>query len=383
MIQSAHGIIKIGDHIRNGKAVNLKTMKTIMIAFREGSENGGPYNSHLRIIKSRLKEKYRFVPLIVPKGRMGLFNVKIIKNLVSQIKQVRPDAVQIIGLELIGYYLALACRISGVKKIIVAIHGSTTEAIEFNKNPLKKWIMEKLELFTLRTVTHAYGVSEYVYTMKNIAEYSKNYFGAIFNMMFEEETEYDRKEIRDEFGVTDKDIVIMSTGRITKEKGYGVLSEVMKHYKGISQIVFIIAGDGAYKSKMEEILHEQILDGQVKLLGYRSDISRILTAGDIFIMPSYHETFCISLLEAGQKNMALIASNVGGMREIVEDGINGYLVNVGDSDDIIRKIDLLQDKSKLEEMQRNAKQTIVTKFSNEITIERLDKLYTYVLEGDS
>ena len=137
-------------------------MKTIMIAFREGSENGGPYNSHLRIMESRLKEKYRFVPLIVPGGKMGLFNVKIIKSLVSQIRKVQPDAVQIVGLELIGYYLSVACRIAGVKNIILAIHGSTTEAIEFNKNPLKKWLMEQLEIFTLRTATCTYGVSEYL-----------------------------------------------------------------------------------------------------------------------------------------------------------------------------------------------------------------------------
>lgn len=358
-------------------------MKTIMIAFREGSENGGPYNSHLRIIESRLKEKYRFVPLIVPKGRMGLCNIKIIKSLVSQIKLVRPDAVQIVGLELIGYYLAIACRIAGVKNVIIAIHGSTTEAIKFNKHPLKKWIMERLEVFTLKTGTCTYGVSEYVYTIKNVAKYSRNYFGTIYNMMLEDKVQYDRKQVRNELGVMDEQITVLSTGRLTEEKGYDVLTEVMKHYKGDAKITFIIAGDGAYKTKMEEALAEQIAQGQVKLLGYRSDISRILTAGDIFIMPSRHETLCMSLLEAGQKGLALIASNVGGMREIVEDGNNGYLVDVGDVDAFIRKIDELRDIDKLGKMRKKARQTVVPRFSNETAIERLDRLYTSVLEVNS
>lgn len=354
-----------------------------MIAFREGGENGGPYNSHLRIIESRLKEKYQFVPLIVPKGRMGLCNIKIIKSLVSSIKREQPDAVQIIGLELIGFYLALACRISGVHNVIIAIHGSTTEAIEFNKNILKKWIMERLEVFTLKTGTCTYGVSEYVYTIKNVARYSKNYYGVIFNMMLEDKVRYNRKKIRNDFGVSEKEIVVMSTGRITVEKGYAVLTEVMKHYKGDSTIVFIIVGDGDYKKNMNEALAEQITEGQVKLLGYRNDVSKILTAGDIFVMPSYHETLCMSLLEAGQKGMALIASDVGGMREIVDDGKNGYLVKAGDVDAFIQRIDMLRDKNKLEKMRKNAKQIVVSKFSNETTINRLDGLYTSVFEDNS
>ena len=356
-------------------------MKTIMIAFREGSENGGPYNSHLRIMESRLKEKYRFVPLIVPKGRMGLFNIKIIKSLVSQMKRVRPDAVQIIGLELIGYYLALACRIAGVKNIIIAIHGSTTEAIAFNRHPLKRWIMEQLEIFTLKTGTCTYGVSEYVYTIKNVAKYSKNYFGTIYNMILQDENHYNRVQIRNDFGVADEQIVVMSTGRLIEEKGYGVLTEVIKHYKGDTKINFIIAGDGSYKSKMEEKLHEQILQGQVKLLGYRNDIPEILTAGDIFIMPSYHETLCMSLLEAGQKGMALIASDVGGMREIVENGNNGYLVEPGDVDGFIRKIDALRDREKLEEKRVAARKSVLRKFANELAIEKLDRLYFSVVKG--
>lgn len=355
-------------------------MKTIMIAFREGSENGGPYNSHLRIVESQLKEKYRFVPLIVPKGKMGLCNIKIIMSLVSQIKKVKPDAVQIVGLELIGYYLAIACRIAKVKKVIIAIHGSTTEAIAFNKNPLKKWIMERLEIFTLKTGTCTYGVSEYVYTIKNVAKYSRNYFGAIYNMMLDDQTQYERKTVLEELGVADKAIVVISTGRLIKEKGYDVLTAVMKHYKGDQNISFIIAGDGSYKHIMEEELAEQIAQGQVKLLGYRNDVPRILTAGDIFVMPSYHETLCMSLIEAGQKGMALIASNVGGMREIIENGNNGYLVKTGDAGAFIEKIDTLRNIDKLKKMQEKAKKTVISKFSNRITVEKLDRLYSSVFE---
>lgn len=346
-----------------------------MIAFREGSENGGPYNSHLRIMNSRLKEQYRFLPLIVPKGKMGALNWSIVKNLITQIRETNPDAVQIIGLELIGFYLALACRIVGVKNVIVAIHGSTTEAIEFNKNPIKKWLMQQLEIFTLKTGSYTYGVSDYVYTIKNVARYSKKYFGSIYNMLLEDTAHYNREEIRREFELNEDIIAIMSTGRLIREKGCDTLIDIMKHYENDNKVVFIIAGDGDYKPVMEEKLGKQIQQGQVKLLGYRSDISRILSAGDIFVMPSYHETLCMSLIEAGQKGLALVASNVGGMKEVIDNGKNGYLVEPGNAEAFIKKIEILRNQEKLKSVKESAYQIINKKFSNSIAVERLDKLY--------
>lgn len=63
-------------------------MKKIMISFREGGENGGPYNSHKRIMESQLNNKYDFVPLILPKGRLGMFNPKVTLSLIKQIKKI-------------------------------------------------------------------------------------------------------------------------------------------------------------------------------------------------------------------------------------------------------------------------------------------------------
>lgn len=354
--------------------------KKIMIAFREGSENGGPYNSHLRIINSTLKEKYKFVPLIVPKGKMGLFNIKILKSLVGQIKAEKPDAVQIIGLEMIGYYLALSCRLAHVKKVIIAIHGSASEAIAFNKNPLKKWLMEKLEIFTLKTGMVTYGVSEYVYSIKNVSKYSKHYFGAIYNMLLNDEQVYERQDIRSELGISNNAILVVSTGRLIQEKGFDVFTDIIKNYRNNPDVVFVIAGDGNYKANMEKELKTQISNHQVFLLGYRSDISRILSGGDIFVMPSYHETLCMSLIEAGQKQLAMIASNVGGMKEIIDHDVSGYLAEVGNADSFCKYIDeLIRNPKLLNTMKDRAYQSTMSKFSNQIAVEKLDSMYSELL----
>ncbi len=355
-------------------------MKTIMIAFRQGAENGGPYNSHLRIMQSNLKEKYTFIPLFVPKGRMGLFNIRIIYNLVKQIKKAKPDAVQIVGLELIGFYLTVACKLSGIKNIILAIHGSTSEAIEFNKNIFKKEIMNILEMYTLSGAKIAFGVSKYVHEIRNVKRYSKNYYGHIYNMLLENTTEIDGHAIRKELNIPAENIVIISAGRIEKEKGYELLVKVIKYFNNNHRMTFLIAGTGSYLDNMKVALKTQLDKGQVLFLGFQKDIKRILSTGDIFVMPSFHETLCMSLIEAGQCGLALIASNVGGMREVVTNEENGFLVSLGSANEFIKRIEeLVNDRSKLLRFKENAQKTINFRFANNISLSRLDELYSMIL----
>ena len=350
-------------------------MKRIMIAFGEGGGNGGPNNSHLRIMNSGLSKEYEFIPLIVPKGKKGLFNKKLKLKIAKQIIDEKPDAVHIIGLEMIGYYLVKACKTAKVKTIIMAIHGSTTEAIEFNKNYLKRKMALLIEIFTLRNVNYTYGVSKYVGTIPHIKKYARNYYGHIYNMMLENEKATSDKDTKEEFGFSKDDIVVVSTGRITKEKGFDTLTDIIINYKNRDNVKFLIAGDGNYFDEMRFKLKEQIDDGQVVLTGYIQDVSQVLKAGDIFVMASRHETLCMSLIEAGQYGLALVASNVGGMKEVV-DSTCGFLVGSEDKDGFISAIDKLIDDKKLRNrLKKGAKELMISKFNNEETTQKLRDLY--------
>ena len=79
-------------------------MKKIMLTLREGGENGGPYNSHRRIMNSKLNKKYQFIPLIIPRGRLGILNIKLTRYIIGQIKKYKPDIIHFTGLELIGFH---------------------------------------------------------------------------------------------------------------------------------------------------------------------------------------------------------------------------------------------------------------------------------------
>lgn len=354
----------------------------VMISFRENGENGGPFVSHKRIMESRLSEKYQFVPLIVPKGHLGIFNLKVIKQLKNDILKTKPDIVHFSGLQLEGFHIALACKLAKVKNSIVAVHGSTSEAINFSK--FKKFVIHVVESITLRITDTSYGISKYVSSWSLIKKNSKKHIGYIYNMPFaENEKTYNKKNIREELNIGYDEIVIVSTGRITEEKGFKVLCQVIKSLQINEKVRFIIAGDGEYFHEMSKELEREIQLEKVFLLGYRSDIDVILSGSNIFVICSLHETLCISLLEAAQHGLALVATNVGGIPEIIVNNFNGFLTEINDVNSVkIALNELINDHSKMKQFGLNAKITINSKFSRESIIDQIDNLYRRVLNND-
>ena len=364
------------------KSLENKTKKKIMITFREGGNNGGPNNSHKRISESWLKEKYEFIPLYIPKGRLGLFNIKIIKNIANQIKREKPDIVHFAGLELIGWYGMLASKFAGIKNTLLAVHGSTSEAVFFNKNIIKKRIMNFVEMVTLRNSRYIYGVSEYVSGWKKIKKHAKNYMGHIYNLPIEKKDNIDPKEdFRKEFGMSEDDILIVSTGRIEIEKGFETLKQIIVENKWYKKIKFVIVGNGSYLNDMKKSIEESTMKENVIFTGFRTDIDNILEDCDIFVICTWHETLCMSVIEACQHKLPVVASNVGGIPEIIEDKKNGFLVEPKDKTCFIKNIEELIENPELRGiMGEEGYELINSKFNADNILNRLDEIYAKILE---
>ena len=348
----------------------------VMLAFEEGHENGGPYVSHKRITESSLKEKYEFVPLIVPRGRRGVVNFQLTRNLVQQITSADPDIVHIAGLQLVGFHCCRAAKQSG-KKVVLAIHGSSMEAIEFSL--LKKYVIKQLEIFTLKNSDICYGVSDYVCGIDFIKKHAKKLFGSIYNIPSRGLAQ-DRSRIRQELGISPEKLVVVSTGRITKEKGYHVLCDAIKLI-GHPEIEFIIAGEGEYLASFKNEIKQAKCASKVHFLGYREDIEDILVASDLFVICTLHETLCISLLEAGNNGLPSIATRVGGIPEIIVDGENGFLVEPNCPEQVAEKILFLENNREQRQlMGKQAKSIICQKFSEGEITKKIDQLYKEIYE---
>ena len=352
-------------------------LPVILIAFKEGGENGGPYTSHKRILNSINSDKYQLKPFFFPRSRV-IFSPKGLKNLVKQIKAEDAVGMHIVGLQLEGFVAMIVCKLAKIK-ILLAIHGSEAETTNLNR--IKKSLLSILEYFTVKNSDIVYGVSNYVCNWP-ICKYSKYMIGTIYNLPPFKNDCHLKCNLRQKLGIKDHEVVVVSTGRIVKEKGFDILTEVIKKFNSIDNISFIIAGDGNYKKEMECIISKSEMKEKVHFLGYRKDINNILSSSDIFIICTKHETLCMSLQEAGINGLPLIATNVGGIPEVFDESC-GFLIENLDIDGFANAIKTLKDNKDMRvRMGINAKNKIMSDFDPEVILSKLNKAYLMLIDND-
>ncbi len=121
--------------------------------------------------------------------------------------------------------------------------------------------------------------------------------------------------------------VLGTVGRLNPVKDHaGLIHAFAELRAGGVDAALVIAGDGALRGELEALVAARGLAGQVRLLGDRSDVARLLRGFDAFVLPSLSEGYSIALLEACATALPIVATQVGGNAEIVRDGVNGLLV---------------------------------------------------------
>lgn len=350
----------------------------VMLTFRIGGENGGPYVSHRRIAESKLKECYEFIPLMVPVPK-HILTPKGMAQLVGEIKKAQPDILHFAGLQMEGFAVLLAAKLARVPKTICAIHGSSLDAIGFTG--YKRFLMEKLENWTLKNATACYGVSSFVAAWPRVKQYAKNCMGYVYNLsQTPNEIQKSSESVRQKFGIGENEIVVISTGRIILDKGYDILQKVITSEESWDNVRFLIVGDGTYRETMEAAISNSDVKKHVIFTGYRNDVANILEESDIFVICTRHETFCNSVVEASRAALPVVATGTGGICEIVEDGMTGFLVPPEDDKTVTEKLKLLIDRPELrQKMGRRGQQRVNEIFSEDAITKKLHSFYQLLL----
>jgi glycosyltransferase involved in cell wall biosynthesis len=137
----------------------------------------------------------------------------------------------------------------------------------------------------------------------------------------------DGTEVRRELGVSPREILIGSGVVLSKQKGIPYLLRAAKAVLAKEpRARFAIAGDGPLREELERTAQAMNLGGRFHFLGYRSDMPKVIAALDVYVLPSLWEGLPLALLEAMAMGKPIVATSVGGNPEIVEDGVNGYIV---------------------------------------------------------
>ena len=142
-----------------------------------------------------------------------------------------------------------------------------------------------------------------------------------------------------------------------------------------------LVGDGPLMAECAEYVRQHNLSSQVKLLGARNDVSSLLHASDVFCLISNYEGLPISIIEGMRADLPVLASNVGGVPELVEDGVNGFLINRGDIKQLAEKIIcLLKDKKLLMNMGKKSREIYLEKFTSKVMIDKIKSVYNEILQ---
>lgn len=371
-----------GQRLDNDGAPLVGQTKRRLIAMdlSAAGKGGGPYTSHYSVMNSALKETYDFCPIVYRTDLGRFISIKRILDLRQQLRVMRPDVVHFSGLQLAGIHFAIACRLAGIRRTIVVVRGFSGDALDigFAKRAALSLLIEPLTLLLTR---RAYGVSKYVSERRIMRWFGGKTCGFIHNLPpVAGVSTLDRTQFRSDFGIADKDIVVVSVGRVTTDKGFRVLADAILNCSENTKLKFLIVGIGGYLEAMKDRLQGQVARGSVVFTGFRNDVGEILPHCDIFVLPTLHETLSNALLEASVAGLPLIASNTGGVPEIVFHGHNGLLTQPGNPGALVTAIMLLASSAELRStFGAEAKRLVGVSFDRDRILRQIDGVYQSLL----
>jgi glycosyltransferase involved in cell wall biosynthesis len=188
-------------------------------------------------------------------------------------------------------------------------------------------------------------------------------------------------ETRLELKISSDAPVVGFVGRFFPEKNlFHFLQALVRVRASSPAMVGLLVGDGPLFEETQAQAETLGLARSLRFTGFREDISRLLAAMDVFVLPSATEGLSMTLLEAMAAGKPAVVSTVGGSQEAVVDGVTGFTVSPGDPDRLGEAIArLLAEPESRRRMGEAARQRVAREFSSERQVEQLAALYESIL----
>lgn len=180
--------------------------------------------------------------------------------------------------------------------------------------------------------------------------------------------------------------IILSVGRITFQKGYliGLLTIKKLKEKGL-HFKWLIAGKGPKQEELLFAIHELGLQEEVELLGSqpRSKVKQLMQDADVYFLPSVYEGIANVVLEAMCMQLPVVCTKSGGMEEVIENGVDGFLADINDPELLADYIlALCADENLCSSMGANARKKIIDRFNIENQINKFEQVYKALIRTD-
>ncbi len=178
-----------------------------------------------------------------------------------------------------------------------------------------------------------------------------------------------RDRMRAEFDVVPSAPLIVAATRLVPEKDVGTLINAIAQLREVfPSIRCLIAGEGQLHAELDALVEKLGIGDCVRLLGFRDDVTAIMQAADVFVLPSLNEPFGLVLLEAMALGRPIVATAAGGPLEIVEHNVGGLLVPPRSAQDMAAAIEeILSDPARAEQMGRAGRE----RFEKHFTVQKM------------
>ena len=350
--------------------------------------NGGA-QEHVFNLVSRLDHEFYDVSIVslsngsaVRKLQKAGFDVTVIDDpddaiatatLAAYLADIRADVVHnhMYRAEVVGTKAAIALGEAGHRRpyVISTVHSSRVRSSDDQ---------EELRRLTPR-IDQLVAVSKAI--VRKIADEGRA--GAPVSLIYNgvDLERYDHQEpcctLREEYGMEPDSEIVGVVGRLELEKGHPTLLEAWPMVLDrVPKAYLLIVGEGSRLDALHQIARDQGVERHVIFTGRRDDIPAVTAAFDVAVLPSYREAQGLTILEAMAMSRPVVASNVGGIPEMIENGVNGLLVPPHDpaalADAIAR---LLEDHQLSDTIGRAGHDTVHDRFCIQLMVNAVQELY--------
>lgn len=300
-------------------------------------------------------------------GWQGGNDWRLALRLARLFRTTRPDIVHTRNVEAF-YYGFAAAKLAGIDCLIHSEHGRN-----FDDRPLRfhvqRWMTRHTDaVFTVSRqlkddLVHHTGIpAQRVQVLANGVDLAR--FGVA-----------DREQVRAALGLRPTETVIGSVGRLVPVKNYPLLLQAFAALQN-SDAVLVLVGAGPERASLEQQAQALGIAPRVRFLGHRDDVTQLMAAFDVFVLPSLNEGMSNTLLEAMASGVACVASNVGGNPDLIVHGEDGCLF---ESEDLATLTALLgalcRDAGRRAALGAAARRRIEREFSIDAMIARYERLY--------
>ncbi len=189
-------------------------------------------------------------------------------------------------------------------------------------------------------------------------------------------------DLKKALGIAAGENVVGMVGRLEPVKGSRYFIEAAAIVvKAVPQTKFIVVGEGGLRAELEKRTRELGIDSHVVFTGWREDVPALLSVMDLLVMPSRNEAVGMALIEAQARGIPVVATNVGGIPEVVENGRTGLLVGPDDAAALAGAItQLISDPARRLAMGAEARAWVAGKFDADTMAARISDLYMELLK---